>query len=153
MALTRQDFIYMAGLFDGEGTVAVRLFRRPDRHTPQLTMGLAIANSDPTVLYWLEENVGGKVTFYERSAARNQKQDFYVWQISGSDAAWFARKIVPWSRMKGFQLSKFIELRERIGSKEFVLEHGGRSLSAEEWAVRGSLVNEILADRYRRKVG
>lgn len=141
----KDDFKYLAGLFDGEGTVGVSCFVRRDGRR-QLITNLCMANTDPTVLYWLENEIGGSVKRQEPKSSRNQRQAFYVWTISGPDATRFAKSILPYSRMKSFQLSKFVELRFRVGQV-------GGLVSANEWLIRQQLVEEIRSDPYRRKVG
>jgi hypothetical protein len=143
MALTKFDRIYLAGLFDGEGCVNVSVFIRGDGRR-QMIAALDIGNTNPAVLYWLEENFGGRVAEHGKPGKFDRRQHFYRWQVYTQEARVFAKLILPYSRMKSEQLQKFIELVETMNAR------GNGRLDDEIWQQRIAIVNEIRNSPFRR---
>jgi len=148
--LSRDDCKYLAGLFDGEGSVHAGIHVSASGHF-SLGMRLSITNTNPTVLYWLQNEVGGNVHVQE-AGKDGRKMHVYRWVIGGKDSEKFARKILPYCRMKSGQLVPYIELRGRIypGSQKPLRESPA---SRAEWKIRQKLVDKITSDPYRKRMG
>lgn len=144
---SKDDYKYLAGLFDGEGCVEARVFVGRIGNTA-MNLSLRITNTNPVVLYWLENEIGGSV--YKNERVGQDRQSTYEWVISGQESEDFAKKILPYSRMKSDQLVVFIELRERIGL--FPLGRG-KVIPQSEWKKREKLVSKIKSAPYRGSWG
>ena len=144
--MTANDWRYLAGLFDGEGCVTVGIVKRKTSSRSGkagnkiMNTSLRIANNDPRVLLWLEENFGGTVR--QHSATRVS----WVWIAQGDEAVQAAKQLLKYSRMKKDQLENFIALMALRG-------RGGVKISDLEWDERQELVDEIRASEFRRQDG
>lgn len=101
-----------------------------------MNCSLRIANNDPRVLLWLENNFGGKVR--QHSAARVS----WVWIIQGDRSVEAAVQLMKYSRMKKDQLENFIALQALRQTVK---------ITPTEWKRREKLVNVIRLSEYRRK--
>jgi LAGLIDADG endonuclease len=145
--MKKQDWIYLAGLFDGEGCVTIAVVERKSKTrscksgAKAMNLSLRIANNDPRVLLWLENNFGGRVR--EHGGSRKQS---WVWIVQGEESVIAAQNLLPYSRMKKDQLEKFIALsalKRKNGSNQKVTD--------KEWEARMKLISEIRASPYRRR--
>lgn len=100
-----QDRAYAAGLFDGEGCVAV-YYRVIDR---QLTTSARIANTDPRPLEWMVETFGGKIT-WRGGVRRGKRKETYNWYLMNARALAFFTAIRPYVHIKGEQMDLAAEL-------------------------------------------
>jgi hypothetical protein len=149
---SRDDYKYLAGLFDGEGSVHAQIIVGASGQR-MLQTRLSITNTNPTVLYWLENEVGG--TVHVQAAGRDgRKVPLYRWVIGSTASEKFARNILPYSRMKSNQLLAYVELRERVdASWSASSKEVGSGFSQTEWKTRQRLIDKINADPYRKKMG
>ncbi len=142
--MTRDDWKYLAGLFDGEGCVTVSIVTRKSdtrggkKGSRIMNLSLRIANNDPRVLLWLENNFGGRVS-------QHGIRDSWVWIVQGELSVVAAQNLLRYSRMKGDQLERYIALH--------MMKPKGRKVTEKEWNARLKLIGEIKASTYRRKVG
>jgi hypothetical protein len=141
--MTKNDWAYFAGLFDGEGSVTIsQVTRLTDtvscRAGQTLTnMSLRIANNNPVPLKELEDRFGGRV----RQHSLNRES--FVWICQGAKACEFARGILPYSRIKPEQLKiylTFAALKRRR-------PQGSVKLTKEELRSREELIEELRAVR------
>lgn len=140
------DWAYIAGLFDGEGSVTASICQRKTATKGGkagawvMNLSLRIANNDPTVLRWLEKEIGGTVRFHSPT------RDSYVWIVQGDEARAIAMKLLKFSKMKQRQLRLLIKLLDtRTGN--------GYIATDEVWRERERLISKLRADRYRRRKG
>jgi len=146
MKVTADDWKYLAGLFDGEGCVTVSIVERKSDSrggkagTKIMNCSLRIANNDPRVLLWLEQNFGGKVRVH------SDTRKSYVWIVQGDKSVEAAAKLLKYSRMKRDQLENFIAL-------QLLRNRGGVKITEREWKQRKALVTKIRRSTYRRRAG
>lgn len=77
---------YVCAFIDGEGSIRVQAqFSHGGRKRPWLNGGLEITNTNPTVIYWLKERIGGHV--YIRKNHGNRR-DCYRLVVTG-------KKLIP----------------------------------------------------------
>jgi len=72
---------YLAGLFDGEGTVCIGTIK--GKNAPCLVLYVKIANTDLRLMQWLIKNFGGA---YSVSSSKKHKKNYrlqYAWRPSG----------------------------------------------------------------------
>ena len=104
------EVAYFAGLFDGEGSVA--LYWRTDRKAKgrkNLGWFLNIANTDPRPLVRAHQLFGGGFVPQPSRSPRNRMS--WVWYINGSKAERFLAAILPFLRIKKAQAEIFLALR------------------------------------------
>ena len=102
--LTETERAYLAGLFDGEGTLGFYHYRR-NRH--EVTVG--IVNTDPRVHAWLREKFGcGSV----RPSTKNRNNHVaYSWRIAGRTRIEpFLNAILPYLIIKKEQAQCLLDL-------------------------------------------
>ena len=57
--LTESEKGYIAGIFDGEGSVGIHVFKKKDRKTPRLAWAVifTLTTTDPLVIEWLKRRI------------------------------------------------------------------------------------------------
>lgn len=116
MPLNTLDLSYIAGFFDGEGSVV--LYRRKSGWAKRLDYALLvhITNTNRGVLDWVASVVGGCV-YLEKSLDPTRRRPVYRWQATKNPAG-FLRLIRPYVRLKKPQIDialAFQETREVVG--------------------------------------
>ena len=109
--LAHETLAYFAGLFDGEGTVELRL-----RHHNTIGTRILIYNTSLDVMDWLLGYFDG--TVYARKNKTSSYKTQYVWQTSGEKARDTLKLVAPFLIIKAKQVKlvlKFWELREEYG--------------------------------------
>ena len=106
MNLTETEKAYLAGIFDGEGSVGYYLKGKSGYHTAQV----AIYNCDPRVMDWIRD----KVKF--GSISTNQKTGKYIgWSWicnSNRQVTEFLTTIRPYLIVKSDQVDLLLSLRD-----------------------------------------
>ena len=115
------DKAYIAGLFDGEGSIYFA--RRPERKKKHNGKGYRIANAqrismeitmtDESVIRWVHEIVGcGTVVKKPRKGRRKDGTKYlmqYKWRCTFRDAYYVCCLIWPWSHTKMEKVQQIIE--------------------------------------------
>ena len=116
------DKAYIAGLFDGEGSI--NFTRRPEkkkkhngkpgyRVSNSMRISMEIARTDQSVLIWLHEVLGvGSLTDKPRKGRRKDGSKYlmqYRWRCTFRDAYFVCLLIWPWSHTKLPKIQKIIE--------------------------------------------
>jgi hypothetical protein len=98
--LTNEELAYLAGFFDGEGSVTIHENFRPSPRgkSPNHTLQVAIGNTDPRILAWVHSVFGGSLQF--RPSTKPRHRDITMWILRSNGAARFLRTIRPFLRMK-----------------------------------------------------
>lgn len=91
--LTRLDAAYIAGLIDGEGTVALTRHAKDE----QRTASLSIANNDRVLLEWVRWTVGVGSISTKRPRAETH-HTAYAWAVSHAQAISVLRQVVRFLR-------------------------------------------------------
>ena len=111
------DVAYIAGLFDGEGSVSYKQYMRKRAHNkkayPTWQIRLEIAMTDQSVLMWLHEVLGvGTLTDKPRKGRRKDGSKYlmqYRWRCTFRDAYFVCLLIWPWAHTKLPKIQKIIE--------------------------------------------
>lgn len=119
---------YIAGLFDGEGSVVVHSNRRGTSHQLRVSFGMC----DPEPIEFLKENYGGEI---HRNVCRSGRP-LFVWHANGRRALELLEDILP------FTLGKRAQVIEALKFPWSGYKYGGS---------KESVPSEILAER--RQVG
>lgn len=110
------DKPYVAGFFDGEGSIQIT----PPRKTKGFPLHVSVAQSERSTLDWLRETWGGSVGPHGRTGV-------FVWRIHTAAAGQFLMDIEPYLRIKRQQahLAIAFQIGQRIGRRltpEYVAE-------------------------------
>ena len=140
---SHDDWVYLAGLVDGEGSIVVHQSRR--FWNPSLTASFAVrlqvTNTYEPVMRWLEELFGGRVYTSRKVVGRRQ---VFVWYINGQAAIPILRTIRPHLHIKATQAWLAMEAWEQRGD----IRKGDNR--AEVMALRSGFV---LASSYSNRHG
>jgi hypothetical protein len=113
VALTEVEKAYIAGFFDGEGTIGLYADRTGESYGVQV----AITQTNPAVLLWLHETFGGSLL---HCVNRDHKYDynFYELQWRGiSSAGLFLKRVLPYLREKREQAELFLTYNTDMDSE------------------------------------
>lgn len=107
MPKKKTTLAYIAGLFDGEGTVD--LYPRKDSRggkVPYIGLGM----TDKEVIYWLAKTIGGGVTMFQ---TYEKYKTCYKWRLQGVfDILSFLNAILPYLKVKKKNAEKVIQFLE-----------------------------------------
>ena len=96
--LTKTDLSYLAGFFDGEGSITIcPSSTAPRSKNPNHILRVSVGNTNPTIPKLLQSVFGGSLTI--RPAVGNCREVFQ-WMISAVKAITFLNAISPYLRMK-----------------------------------------------------
>lgn len=97
MDMKSEELAYMAGLFDGEGSIYIG---KASSHRQQLySVCLSITNTDKDVLQWAVEHFGGAVSL--KPAERAHYKTRYLWRAQAiRNTAIVLEQILPFLKIK-----------------------------------------------------
>lgn len=112
------DLAYVAGLFDGEGSIGV--YEYEGRFRPRCT----VSNTDLGILTWLCGAWGGRVYVPKKHPARQQ---CYAWILCGRNIAGLLNDIMPYLKIKRPQAVRMLEFfgtgrSDKVRRRELVHE-------------------------------
>jgi hypothetical protein len=130
MVLTTEELAYIAGFFDGEGSITIHHNGKPSPRavSPNHTLQVSIGNTDPQIIAWLHREFGGG--FQVRKGGRDHHRPVAQWFLRAAKALPFLEAIQPFVRMKKRQVGVAIEFQR---SKKM---RGPRIVTAETVAWR-----------------
>lgn len=111
--LSQTEVAYIAGLLDGEGTVAIFRQRTQNRRGGiwiGYSVHVNIANTNTEMLDWVAQRVGGKV--YQRAKENYQNRPWkavWYWHLYGHNATSFLRLVQPYVIAKRQQVALALE--------------------------------------------
>ena len=101
---------YIAGLFDGEGSVSRYQELRKDRKNPTWVIRCEVNMTDKAIIKWLHETLDfGSFHKKPPSAKQLGRQMQYRWCCCHRDALKFANLLLPYSRVKRNKLQQIID--------------------------------------------
>lgn len=146
--MTKNEWAYFAGLFDGEGSVTIsQVTRRTatvscSAGTTVTNSSVRIANNNPVPLLELEQKFGGRVRPHG-----GQKKNHWVWICNGYFAVDFCKGILPYSRIKTGQIEIYIAFASFKRRKAM----GRVSLTTDELSERRAMIQKL--DKIRKQEG
>ena len=119
--IAETDAAYIAGLFDGEGSIYFT--KRPEKKKKHNGKGYRVSNSqrismevtmtDESVIRWLHEILGvGTVVKKPRKGLRKDGTKYLMqwkWRCTFRDAYWVCLNIWPWSHTKLPKIQQIID--------------------------------------------
>lgn len=110
--LTECEAAYMAGIFDGEGSIV--LHARNWAHCKSIGLKAMVSNTYVPLLNWMRERTKvGYVHVHQRGEGNGWK-DMGVWQINAEAAESFLRQLLPFLIVKRAQAELALSFQERI---------------------------------------
>ncbi len=133
------DKAYIAGLFDGEGSVSYKQYMRKrkgqSKAYPTWQIRLEIAMTDRSLLLWVNEVLGVGTMGPRKVKAGRKKQ--WRWRCSHRDAYYVCCLIWPWAHTK---LPKIQKIIEHYAKKK--LEKGADIVNLEEYKIKKQMMWE-----------
>ena len=106
--IPREKWIYLAGLFDGEGCIYLHLNRK-------CSVILYIGMTDGCVIRWLKDTFGGKTRIVLRP--KGERKQAYSWEILSSQITYnILMHIYPYLIVKRYKAKQAIERIEKTYS-------------------------------------
>lgn len=110
-ALPRITLEWLAGFFDGEGSVIVQL-----SYDLYANAGITITQKDPKILFLIMMKYGGDGELNAYTGANNAK--CARWRVRGKTAEKFLKDIAPFVIVKRRQVEKALQLISLIGKSD-----------------------------------
>jgi hypothetical protein len=131
-ALKVETLAYVAGLFDGEGSIVIGCsIGRTNRKNPCYFLQVGITNTDRELIDWLRSTFGGHISDNSHSPSRSTQRPCWAWRVTSRQAHGFLRNILPYLRTKKPQALIAIEFQEHMTAFA-----SNRALSANLLAIR-----------------
>lgn len=142
MAATVDELAYIAGFFDGEGSVMVneQVRRNGSRVSRYARVFVTITQKDRGILEWVQSKVGG--TIYLKTDSRRNGNPCYQLAFTHSTVRPLLEAILPYSRVKTHQINLALSLLDSILKYRFKHSFHGQF---------SKLPDEVLMERIRIK--
>tara|TARA_R100001129_G_scaffold128072_1_gene90048 strand:- start:863 stop:1288 length:426 start_codon:yes stop_codon:yes gene_type:complete len=135
------NIAYVAGLFDGEGSVTYKQYMRKRKHQkkayPTWSIRMEIAMTDRSVLTWMHEFLKIGTVSEKRYKTRYTKgwKKQWRWRCQFRDAYFFCCLIYPYCHVKMAQVQKIIDHYSKRGDAKM----NGKVINLEEYKKAMSL--------------
>ena len=135
---TELNLSYLAGFFDGEGSISILKRKKGDWNISHF-LRVSIGQKDGATLDWIKEKFGGNVYFVKRDGS-------YLWAVTDKNAYLFLKKIQNYLQYKKPQADLAIQFyEERIMNSRRTTKHKHTSLTEEELVLREIAYEEMKA--------
>lgn len=112
--MDRDDLIYLAGLFDGEGYIGIAKNSRA-KTGPSYMLQIALTMTDPYAPSLLHQTFGGSLYLTKRSIVNPKHADAWSWFCASVKAAEALRQLHPFIRIKKPQADLALEYQAVVG--------------------------------------
>lgn len=119
--LFSEELAYLAGLFDGEGSVTIY------RSNRESSLKINISSTNLDIMEYLKEFLGGYVVEHPR---KGNCKVWYQWGIGSNDAADILYSLLPFLRIKKERAILGIEWQATVRNNG---KRNGYSTEEEEW--------------------
>jgi hypothetical protein len=109
------EIAYLAGLFDGEGSVSRYQEMRKGRKNPTWVIRCEVNMTDKPVVKWIHDTLGFG-SFHKKPPSPKQlgRKMQYRWCCSYRDALKFANLLLPYARVKRKKLQQIIKHYDKL---------------------------------------
>jgi hypothetical protein len=134
---------YIAGFFDGEGSVTIQKqkYKSRNRNGLQLFLYIKISNIDKDILEKIRAFFGTGYVCSNGRPKKNQRKS-WQWQASATNALLVLKKLRPFMILKTRQVDLAIQFQERLNCHK---HRPSRIVSIEELSYRKKIKAEISA--------
>jgi hypothetical protein len=119
--MNNTDTAYIAGLFDGEGSITLaRLEHKVWRKRTDFFLVVRIHNTRRPVLEWVTSTVGKGKVYTSNHHPTGGHNEVFQWHITGPSAIAFLLDVKPYIKIKNTQIELaclFQATKEKVGSK------------------------------------
>ena len=117
--LATADAAYIAGLFDGEGSIGFRRSHGTSKtHSKTSYLRLRITNTHHEVLLWVAAVVGvGKV--FTRPPSGKQRKPYHEWLLGRENVLKLLHQIFPYLRIKRLQAEIAFRFEASVANKSY----------------------------------
>lgn|SRR2546425_8550533 len=152
--IERDELIYAAGFFDGEGCVYIR---RSPPHRQHVTIGygvtVQVTNTNHEIVLFYKKAFGGSI---QAAPPRPRRRPLWVWRASAQIAARCLRSLLPYLRVKRAEAEIALSLQDAIDRHQAQTQpHPGRRglprVPDAELAVREGHYRRLYALPARRR--
>jgi len=144
--MKKTDLAYMAGIFDGEGTIVIhtrKYVAKTGRETTQDYLEVCICSIDEWLPRYFMFAFTGNV--YLRKAQTDRTKPVWVWQCSGEKARCFLETLLPFIKLKRMQAELGISFQQIKHAR------GNRDLSDADLVWRQA--QRLLISSYNQRKG
>jgi hypothetical protein len=106
------DWAYAAGFVDGEGCIAIARSFMPRGNRFYYTIQVVVANTDRTVLDWMQGMWAGGV--FRVTSSRGGGRNSWTWRCGPGVAQTFLPGIRPWLKIKQAQCDNALAMLELL---------------------------------------
>jgi len=144
--LTDVELAYIAGFFDGEGSLTIHENGKPSPRgiSPNHTLQVSICNTDPLIIMWLHSFFGGALSY--RKPKKASWRNIAQWTLRAASTLPFLETIQPFVRMKSEQVEIGIEFQRAKSMR------GPKKVSLEEVQWRESQRQKIRALNHKEHI-
>ncbi len=142
------DDRYVAGLFDGEGCIHLRIQTYRDKRWPdnravqrRVLLEVGINMTDPRAIRSVLEAHGGFLKT-PRRPSRPTHRPLHYWKVCNEKAAVFLSRILPYLLIKKEEAILAIEYQTHMRSRRGQNSRGP-AVTPKEWAYRESVIAEL----------
>jgi len=111
--MNQNDIAYIAGLFDGEGSVMCKQYMRKKKGEKKAyktwNIRCEIAMTEKEVIEWLHETLGFGWSKEKTGKRPKHYKRQWRWQCSHRDALTFAKLVWPYTQIKLHQIERIID--------------------------------------------
>lgn len=130
---TREDWIYLAGILDGEGSIGVYTRHNMDKSSRVLVQ---VGNTDARLIMWLKSTFGGNVAYCDMVKKYPKRQPMWYWKTGAKSAQVVLENVIEHLKLKKEQAALALESRLLVGSV-------GRRVSDEVYEQQTQIKNKI----------
>lgn len=143
----REDIIWMAGFFDGEGSVSIHQPRSENR----IRLSIRVCNTVEEALWVFVKRYGGRISSIDRNP---QSKRMYRWGCPPRNHVRLLKDLLPFLIIKKERVKLALRFRETVRKMNSKLQELGerRSISSEVWSKRIDLLGEMKRLNTRGRV-
>jgi len=113
---TDQDFAYLAGLIEAEGTFRIKSWKPPDKPNKVYHTSLEIGNTRYPIFPWLMDRFGGNISFVH---IKRNKRAVAIWSLQSKSLLIILNRILCF--FSGLEKKQVCELAYRIQQNYYPL--------------------------------
>lgn len=145
--ISRDNAIYIAGLFDGEGSIGLikqSALRGDRRRNQTFCLKFRIRMTDESIIRWVHSIVGGRFYSARKNSTPNSRL-YFEWCVVGRQGIEFLNQIYPFLKVKRLQAETAFEYGKTLFLEKVGLTNDQRTLSDDVVQLRSNLRNRMLS--------
>jgi hypothetical protein len=139
MTRSPEELAYAAGLFDGEGSIMIRMRQPRDGINPSFSLVVKLANTNRPIIDWLQQCWPARVGACGYAGEPGRRHDAYEWVAQSVKAYAFLLAVRPYLRIKAAEADIGLALQRRVTARR------GQPLTPFEIAQRFALREQLYA--------